>query len=105
MKNQTDANILINAKQSVRIPFLPLYIVLIVGRDRRSGNSEAESDRRLSRRLIQSIVFFLVFSWLIFCFLIGTGLTLYILKSHFQIDIFPGQHPVKEFFATLGLCA
>lgn len=82
----------------------PLYLVLLVGKNRRLQKIEQGSERRSTSPLKMALLASLVLTICTVGGLLLLFFSAYLIKSKLGIDLVPNSSPVPEFLKYIGLC-
>ena len=79
----------IDIRCTIPLFFFKFYVVLLMGRDKRSVTRATEYNRRKQGDMLSSVVLMLAFMIPLLCIVL---LSIYFYKSEIGIDIFPNHH-------------
>lgn len=94
----------INARWSIGTATKKIFVVFLIGKDRRIEEMSLIQDRRQNISLAKTIIYTGIFAWVLAGFLALSAVGLYLAKSYAGIDIVKNGSPFPSFLKDIGVC-
>lgn len=94
----------INARWSLGTRKKKIFIVFLIGKDRRMEKMSLIQNRRRNVSLAKAIIYSGLLAWVLTGFLFLNFLGLYLAKNYAGVDLVKGGHPFPSFLKKVGIC-